>query len=135
MVRTLCIAKERPAPQSSFRAFHAVALLRRFNRFGVLYFSEVSIGTTVVPTIFAIRTRVVPIMLAIRTTIVPIIFAIRATVDTTMYGQKENSIWFHNLYVKIGYKFLFRANNCLNSHDRRADDIGNLYDRRADKLC
>ena len=80
--------------KSSFRAFHAVALLRRINRFGVLYFKEVSIDTTVVPIIFAIRTRVVPIMLAIRTTVVPIIFAIRATVDRTMHGQKENSIWF-----------------------------------------
>ena len=55
---------------------------------------EVSIGTTVVSIIFAIRMKVVPIISAIRTTVVPIIFAIRTTVDRTMPGRGENSNWY-----------------------------------------
>ena len=52
---------------------------------------EVSIGTTVVPIIFAIRGKVVKIILAIHMTVVPMIFAICMMVNRTMPGQGENS--------------------------------------------
>ena len=71
----------------------------------------------------------VPIILAIRMTVVPIIFAIRKRVDRTIPGRRENSTWYlQSICYTIGYKFLCRANNCCNSHDRRAVIIGNRHD-------
>ena len=64
---------------------------------------EVSISTTVVPLIFAIRMMVVPIKFAIHTTVVPIIFAIRTTVEQCLGEEKIELV--PTIYVKLGYKF------------------------------
>ena len=64
-----------------------------------------SLGTTVVPIIFAIRMMVVLIILAIRTTVMPIIFAIRTTVDKTMPGEEKIRTGTQILYFILGYKF------------------------------
>ena len=95
---------------------------------------EVSVGTMVVPIIFVIHMTVVPIILAIPTTVVPIIFSLftRWLIEQCM-GQIRTGTY--NLYVKLLYKFSCFVNNCCNSHDRHADNIGNRNDRRVDNIC
>ena len=55
--------------------------------------------------------------------------------NKSMHGRKKIQTGTYNLYVKLGYQFSLSWELQLQFARRRAENIGNRHDRRADVIC